>query len=226
MVLKVLDLFSGSKSAYKAVDAKLSRFFEVTSLDVACADINTDILEWDYKTEFEPGHFDVIWASPPRTTFSPLRRCNIGRFGITAESIEDDIHNLGVPLLRKTEQIIEYFQPKFYFIENGMMSRLKHFIELNPTQFFTVDYCSCGFDYRKRTNIWTNLPRRYFEPQLCDKNCGNYNLETKKHTRQVNDYGGGTNSLVTGGRCKRSAVPQPLIHSLFVAALKELGKIS
>ena len=91
MVLKVLDLFSGSKSVYKAVDAKLSRFFEVTSLDVACADINTDILEWDYETGFEPGHFDVIWASPPCTTFSPLRRCNIGRFGITAESIEDDI---------------------------------------------------------------------------------------------------------------------------------------
>ena len=91
MVLKVLDLFSGSKSVYKAVDAKLSRFFEVTSLDVACADINTDILEWDYETEFEPGHFDVIWASPPCTTFSPLRRCNIGRFGITTESIEDDI---------------------------------------------------------------------------------------------------------------------------------------
>jgi len=127
MVLKVLDLFSGSKSVHKAVDAELSRFFEVTSLDVACADINTDILEWDYETDFEPGHFDVIWASPP---------CDIGRFGITAESIEDDIQNLGVPLLRKTEQIIEYFQPKFYFIENGMMSRLKHFIELNPTQFF------------------------------------------------------------------------------------------
>ena len=87
----------------------------------------------DYKTAKTYG---VIWASPPCTTFSPLRRCYIGRFGITAESIEVDIQNLGVPLLRKTEQIIAYFQPKFYFIENGMMSRLKHFIELNPTQFF------------------------------------------------------------------------------------------
>ena len=188
---------------HKAVDAKLSRFFEVISLDVACADINTDILDCYYKNEFEPGHFDVIWASPPCTFFLPLGRCNIGRFRITAESIEEDIQNLGVPLLRKSEELIEYFQPKFCFIENGMVSRLKHFIELNPTQFFTVGYCSDGFDYRKRTNIWTtNLPRRYFEPQLCDKNCGNYNLETKKHTRQVNDYGGGTNSLVAGARWK------------------------
>ena len=113
MVLKVLDLFSGSKSVHKAVDAELSRFFEVTSLDVACADINTDILDWGYQTEFESGHFDVIWASPPCTYFSPLRRCNIWRFNITAQSIEDGIQNLGVPLLRKTEQIIEHFQPKF-----------------------------------------------------------------------------------------------------------------
>ena len=78
-------------------------FFEVTSLDVACADVNTDILDWDYKNEFQPNHFDIIWCSPPCTTFSPLRRCNIGRFGITAESIEEDIQNLGVPLLRKSE---------------------------------------------------------------------------------------------------------------------------
>ena len=117
------------------MSAKLSRFLEVTSLDVACSDINTDILDWDYKNKFEPGHFDTIWCSPPCTTFSPPRRCNIGRFGITAESIEEDIPNLGVSLLRKTEEIIAFFRPKFYFIKNGQMSRLKHFIELNPTHF-------------------------------------------------------------------------------------------
>ena len=181
MVLKVLDLFSGSKSVQKAVDEKLARFFEVTSLDLARADINVDILDWDYQNEFEPGNFDVIWCSPPCTFFSPLRRCNIGRFGITAESIEEDIQNKGIPLLRKSEEIIEYFKPKFYFIENGMMSRLKNFVAKTPTQFYTVDYCSYGFEYRKRTNIWTNLPRRFFEPQLCEKDCGSYNFETNRH---------------------------------------------
>ena len=65
MVLKVLDLFSGSKSVQKAVDEKLARFFEVTSLDLARADINVDILDWDYQNEFGPGDFDVIWCSPP-----------------------------------------------------------------------------------------------------------------------------------------------------------------
>ena len=137
MVLKNRDLFSGSKSIHKAVGARLSRFFEVTSLDVACADINTDILDWDYQNEFQPNSFDIIWCSLPCTTFSPLRRCNIKRFGITAESIEEDILNLGVPLLRKSEEIIAYFQPKFYFIENGQMSRLKKCTELNPPIFYS-----------------------------------------------------------------------------------------
>jgi site-specific DNA-cytosine methylase len=143
MVLKVIDLFSGSKSVQKAVDAKLSRVFEVTSLDVACADINTDILDCDYKNEFEPGHFDVIWCSPPCTTFSPLRRCNIGRFNITAESIEEGIQNLGVPLLRKSEEIIEYFQPKFYFVENGQMCRLKKLHRAKPRPFFLQSTVVC-----------------------------------------------------------------------------------
>ena len=34
------------------------------------AEIQTDITTWDYAAAFEPGYFDVIWASPDCTQYS------------------------------------------------------------------------------------------------------------------------------------------------------------
>ena len=60
------DIFSGTGSVGK-VAKTLPEGFEVISVDnnkKANPTICTDILEWDYK-QFEPGYFEVIWASPP-----------------------------------------------------------------------------------------------------------------------------------------------------------------
>ena len=46
MTWRVLDLFSGTDSVKKAC-VGLSFFGEVISLDLAKADINIDIMEWD-----------------------------------------------------------------------------------------------------------------------------------------------------------------------------------
>ena len=78
MKLRVLDLFSGTQSVKKALDERWPHW-EYTSLDLANADINTDIMDWDYQNAYPPNHFDIIWASPVCTYFSRLRRCNIGQ---------------------------------------------------------------------------------------------------------------------------------------------------
>ena len=176
-------------------------------------------MDWDY-TEYPVGYFDIVWASPPCTHFSRLKRCNIGRQCkngkvFTAESIEADISNIGVPILNKTFEIIEYFEPKHWFVENPATARTKDYIHDKP--FFVVDYCMYGMPYRKRTNIWTNL--KSFEPWLCDKKCSGW--DGKKHKVRVNELGGGSDSTINGKRAIRSRVPVDLIRALFMGVIRE-----
>ena len=67
--MRLLELFSGTKSVGRAFEAL---GWEVTSLDTDATTrptICADIQEWDYRT-YPPGHFDFIWASPVCTEFS------------------------------------------------------------------------------------------------------------------------------------------------------------
>ena len=94
--MRVLELFSGTKSVGKVC----KEFgYEVIALDLNNADINIDILEWNYR-DYPNNYFDIIWASPPCHTFSKMRDCWIGRknskFGnniITKELLENDMIN-------------------------------------------------------------------------------------------------------------------------------------
>jgi len=178
--MKVLELFSGTHSVGKICE---ELGYEVVSLDLKGADINVNILDWDY-TQFEEGHFDIIWASPPCDTFSALRRTWIGRKlkchngeVCSPELLQKDIDEIGLPILRKTEEIIDYLKPKYYFIENPQTGKMKEYI---TRPFYDVDYCKyTDWGYKKRTRIWTNLVG--FEPKLCKNDCSNLMEGTKTH---------------------------------------------
>jgi len=173
--MRLLELFSGTKSVGKVAYQK---GYEVTSLDLKDADINCNILDWDYKI-FPPNYFDLIWASPPCDTFSFMRNIHIGRNGHTAETLQRDIDNIGLPILRQTEEIIDYFKPKYYFIENPQTGRMKEYID---KPFYDVDYCKYSdWGYKKRTRIWTNVLG--FTPKTCKKDCPN--MEGTKHQLNI-----------------------------------------
>jgi len=200
--MRLLDLFSGTHSVGK-VARDLS--YDVVSLDRdMSADIRIDVLHWDY-TVYDPKHFDVIWASPPCQYFSHMRAKNIGRFGYTKESIEQDLTDYGLPVLYKTLEIIDYFTPDLWFIENPQTGRMKHYID---KPYYDVDYCMYGFDYRKRTRIWTN--RLDFQPKLCNRHCGF--IVGNRHVMQVNSYGGSNN------RTMRYRIPEALVRELITAS--------
>jgi len=178
--MKVLELFSGTHSIGKVCK---EYNFNVISLDRDLKDscpfgsgyksenhIQADIMTWDY-TIYPKGHFDLITASPVCLWWSQLRFSNIGRKNhgkiLTREAIENDIIEYGIPMIDKVFEILDYYNPKFWWIENPQTGRMKDYInDLIP--YHDIDYCQYGFFYQKRTRIWTNIN---FNPKKCDKYC-------------------------------------------------------
>ena len=132
---RLLELFAGTGSV--GTVAK-EHNIEVTSLDLnkkAKPDICVNILKWNYK-DYPPGHFDMIWASPPCNTFSILQYTWIGRERkINGEKVTftheilNEQEKQGVRILNKVKEIIEYFQPQNYFIENPQTGRMKNYMD-------------------------------------------------------------------------------------------------
>jgi site-specific DNA-cytosine methylase len=176
--MRVLELFKGTGSIEKAFNS-IDKNIEVISLDIDKRFNPThlcDILEFDYK-QYPNNHFDIIWGSPPCNCFSHLRNTWIGRTFkdgryVTKELLEEDIKNIGLPPLYKLQEIINYFKPKYYFIENPATGKMKNYIDDNflyNINKYIVSYCKYGFDYKKNTAIWTNL--KGFNPKICKNDC-------------------------------------------------------
>ena len=209
-VTHLLDLFTGTGSVARVAE---ELGYSVTSLDIDPKFHPThvaNILEFDYRCHFKPGDFDVIWASPPCQYFSQARKCNIGRTlkngeTLTAERVLSDTEELGVPLLRRTQEIIEYLQPKVWFIENPYTGSMKKYIPETPAVY---DYCMFGFNYRKRTAIWSN---QQLQNEMCDRS----HLINGSHA--MTPIGSSKTQIGQGGGASRNAryaIPKGLIKTL------------
>ena len=163
--MKSLELFAGTGSVGKVAKEP---GHEVISLDRDMeADIKTDILDWDYKT-YEPKAFDLIWASPPCTEYSIAKTIGIRKIEQANE------------IVKRTLDIIEYFQPLFYIIENPQTGLLKKQVFMLDIPFNDIDYCRYGLTYRKRTRLWNNISTWTPRP-LCNKDCNAMTEDKKKH---------------------------------------------
>ena len=175
--MNLLELFSGTGSVGTIAR---SLGFNVISLDLKNADINCDILQWDYK-QFDRNHFQFIWSSPPCTEYSKAKTTGIRNIEY-ANSI-----------VLKTLEIIDYFGFPYFVIENPQTGLLKSQSFMNGLRFNDIDYCKYGFNYRKRTRLWNNLNNwkrdevpftsSGWKPRpLCKKDCGkvvnNKHIET------------------------------------------------
>ena len=225
-MIRVLELFSGTGSVGKCCD-KLG--WEVVSVDMIFeATHKCDIMDFDYK-QYPKDHFDIVWASPPCTNYSKLQDCFLGkkRKGViyTKEIQEEEMKN-DDKLVKKTLEIIEYFNPEYWYIENPAGSKMKDRPFMKDLPNHVLDYCMyCDWGYRKRTRIWTN--KKDWKPKLCDGKgtCGNMidtlhksnlgNTERMKRAqKKLQVQGRGLNKSTT--QKERYRVPEDLIFSLFL----------
>lgn len=204
--MNILELFKGTGSIGKYFE---SHDYNVVSLDILKKYKPThcvDILEWDYKV-YPTGHFEIIWASPECKVYSTLQNTHIGRKWTSKEHL-NEVRLEHSKYVKKVLEIIDYFKPKYWYIENPYNSAMKDLECMKPLKSYRFDYCRFGFPYNKPTRIWTN--RDDLEDIKC--NCPN------KHAYKL----GISSSLVCEGQVAdkttinmRYSIPQDLLSHLF-----------
>ncbi len=220
--MNVLELFCGTKSVGKCCEElgwnSISLDWESKYNPTHCC----DILEFDYK-QYPKDYFDIIWCSPDCRYYSKLQNTWIGRKkkdGIitTKESIEENRKKSDI-LINKCWEIIDYFNPHYWFLENPLSS-LKDREVMKDKPLYIVDYCKYSdWGYRKRTCIWTN--KKDFKPLICNNDCNNmitietngaihtgYKTPIKSATRTLH-----TNPIGDMNKCK-AVIKHHKIHNI------------
>lgn len=204
--MNVLELFAGSRSIGKQA--------EKLGMNVYSSDINNfdgidyvvNILEFDVtKVPFKP---DIIWASPPCTSFSVASIGHHWTGGKGAYIPKTDGARLGLELVKKTIEIIEYFQPTFWFMENprGVLRKLP-VVQGLPRK--TITYCQYGDERMKPTDIWTNSI--LWEPRPMCKNGDPCHVAAPRGSR--------TGTQGRSNAYERSKIPDELCKEILKSCL-------
>jgi len=170
--MKILELFSGTGSIGKAFPND-----EVISVDIDPHFNPThtvSIFDFDYK---QYDGFCYIHASPPCQYFSIMLKSWYGRKKrvngemviFTKEIHESLVVEISDKLVLKALEIIEYFKPKFYTIENPYSSYYLSLINrpyMTPYKHIVINYCMYDHPVKKPTVIFNNFD---LEGKLCDK---------------------------------------------------------
>jgi len=157
--MNVIELFSGSAVMSKAFRYRGHKTFTI-DLHIE-SEWQVDLLsisDEDFKKKLKSIGFekvDVVWASPPCTTFSVA---SISKYWDKNRNPKSYKTYLGLALAKRTIELIKIINPTYYFIENprGML-RNQFFMDELPIRK-TVTYCKYGAKYQKATDIWTNNP--------------------------------------------------------------------
>jgi len=213
LAYKLIELFSGT-----AVMAKAFRNagFDTTTLDndpVFEPDICVDLLEFDY-TAWEPNTVNVLWASPPCTTYSLAA---IGKHREpTSRRPKREFGEISDRLVMRTIDIIKYMNPPYWFVENPMggLRKMPFMAQLGKPK--TIWYCRYGDIRAKPTDIWGVFPRNF--PVM---KCHNGNTECH-HEVAPRGAKSGTQGLKNS--VERAKIPRGFCELLAYHTREELDK--
>jgi site-specific DNA-cytosine methylase len=208
--MKVLELFAGSRSIGKVCDELGHEVFSSDWTPFDGIDYAVDINQ--FNTDKVPFIPDVIWASPPCTTFSVAsigKHWDMNRRPKTEEAL------MGLQILKKTIALIDHFRTLnphlIWYIENprGMMRRMDAF-NILPHIRHTVTYCQYGDTRMKPTDIWTN--NYDWSPRPACKNGMTCHVSAPRGSRT------GTQGLK--GSYVRSQIPYELCKEIITSSVR------
>ncbi len=212
--MKILELFSGTESFSKVA---LERGHEAFTIDMDRSfnpNLCKDILEvTPDDIPFQP---DIIWASPPCTTFSVA---SIRHYWINGKPKNEKALK-GIEIVKKTLEIIKQLNPKFFIIENprGMLRKQDFMQELKRD---TVTYCQYGAKVQKPTDLWNNL-NHTFKP-MCKPGSPCHEPASRGARNGIQGINNSFSNLGSKGKVKRAIVPRELCLEI-IKPCEELSK--
>lgn len=206
--MKILELFAGSRSIGKIGD---SRGHEVFSVDInAFDDIDLIIDILTLKKNQIPFYPDMIWASPPCTYFSVA---SIGHHWNENHTPKTKEAVLGLEVLSKTLEIVNWFTKSVYYIENptGKMRRM-----IKGHNRVKITYCSYGDMRMKPTDIWSNNIKDMFNPDGWRPEAPCFAGNKKCHHEEA-PRGSKTGTQGLSNNYERSKIPEKLCLEIIKA---------
>ena len=101
-----------------------------------------DLFDWNY-TVYPPGYFKIIAASVPCAEYS-IAKTTAPRDFAKADA-----------LVCRVLEIVQYLEPKIWWIENPRTGHLKNRPMMKNVPFVDIDYCQFSdWGYQKPTRFW------------------------------------------------------------------------
>jgi len=193
MVMKMLDLFCGTKSVAKVFEKHGWKTITIDFDPQFEPDICTDISLLESLPKV-----DVIWASPPCTCFSVA---SIGKHWNRDHTPKTQAAEDAYGLLCHTRNLIRAANPRYWFIENPR-GKMRVFMPVEGRE--TVTYCQYGDFRMKPTDIWHNSP---WVPKPACKNGDPCHVSAPRGSKT------GTQGM--GDAVVKGVIPEQLVEDIY-----------
>jgi len=206
--MKTVELFAGTQSFSKVARELGHETFCVDNNpkfdNDLTSDIDINLIVTTLNKQLK--NADIVWMSPPCTTFSMAAGNTHWNEDRTPKT---ESAKLGKKLLELCWLVAEYCidNNKIFFIENPR-ARARWFLPIEYRK--TAWYCQYGDTRAKPTDIWTNL--KNWNP----KTCHNFKKGQPKHCHHESaPRGSKTGTQGLKGNMERSVIPPALFHEIF-----------
>lgn len=208
--MKILELFAGSRSIGKEAEKQGHEVFSVDLKNFKGIDLPIDIEK--LTPDMIPFKPDVIWASPPCTTYSiaGISHHRNGQIPKSDFAVKSD------KLVKKVLELIDYYNC-IYYIENpvGMLRKMEFMLNIPRA---TITYCSYNDNRMKPTDIWSNNINSLFNLNGWKPRAKCYNGNRKCHHDPA-PRGSRTGTQGLKNNYERSKIP-PLLCEEIIKSIK------